>query len=90
MISYYDIYHLVHLINIRRYQQIEYYRIRPDAGDAWLIAYPDESIHSPNVQEWDETHMYYFKEYYNLSQDLHLIFYYLDEYNAETIFAPQG
>ena len=89
MISYYDIYHLVHLINIRRYQQIEYYRLRPDAGDAWLIAYPDESIHSPNVQEWDETHMYYFKEYYNLSQDLHLIFYYLDEYNAETIFAPQ-
>ena len=90
MVSYYDIYHTVHLINIRRYQQVEYYRLRPDAGDAWLIAYPDESIHSPNVQEWDDTHMYYFKEYYNLSQDLHLIFYYLDEYNAETIFAPQG
>ena len=89
MVSYYDIYHTVHLINIRRYSQIEYYRLRPDAGDAWLLAYPDESIHSPNVQEWDDTHMYYFKEYYSLSQDLHLIFYYLDEYNAETIFAPQ-
>ena len=89
MISYYDIYHTVHLINIKRYSQVEYYRQRPDAGDAWLMAYPDESIHSPNVQEWDDTHMYYFKEYYNLSQDLHLIFYYLDEYNAETIFASQ-
>ena len=89
MASYYDIYHTVHLINIKRYAEIEYYRLRPDAGDAWLVAYPDESIHSPNVQEWDDTHMYYFKEYYSLSQDLHLIFYYLDEYNAETIFAAQ-
>lgn len=87
MYSYYEIYHLVHLINIRRNQQIEYYRVRPDAGDAWLLAYPDESIHSPNVVEWDDTHMYYFKEYYYLSQDLHLVFYYLDDYNAETIFA---
>ena len=88
MLGYYDIYHMVHLINIRRNQQIEYYRLRPDAGDAWLLAYPDESIHSANVQEGDDTHMYYFKEYYYLSQDLHLVFYYLDEYNAETIFAP--
>ncbi len=90
MARYYDIYHMVHLINIRRNQEIEYYRLRPDAGDAWLIAYPDESIHSANVQEGDDTHMYYFKEYYYLSQDLHLVFYYLDEYNASTIFAPKG
>ena len=86
MYSYYDIYHLVHLINIRRNQQIEYYRVRPDAGEAWILAYPDESIHSPNVQEGDETHMYYFKEYYYLNQDLHLVFYYLKDYNAGTIF----
>ena len=86
MLSYYRIYHLVHLINIRRNQQIEYYRVRPDAGDAWILAYPDESIHSPNVQEGDDTHMYYFKEYYYLNQDLHLVFYYLKDYNAETIF----
>jgi hypothetical protein len=86
MYGYYEIYHLVHLINIRRYQQVEYYRLRPDAGDAWLLAYPDETIHSANVQEGDETHMYYFKEYYGLNQDLHLVFYYLKEYNAETIF----
>ena len=89
MISYYDIYHMVHLINIRRYQEIEYYRARPDAGDAWLIAYPDESIHSANVQEGDDTHMYYFKEYYYLNQDLHLVFYYLKDYTAEAIFAPK-
>ena len=86
MYSYYDIYHLVHLINIRRNQQIEYYRVRPDAGEAWILAYPDESIHSPNVQEGDDTHMYYFKEYYYLNQDLHLVFYYLKDYNAGTIF----
>jgi len=86
MIGLYDIYHMVHLINVKRYSEIEYYRLRPDAGDAWLLAYPDESIHSANVQEGDDTHMYYFKEYYHLNQDLHLVFYYLKEYNAKTIF----
>ena len=86
MAGLYEIYHMVHLINVKRYSEIEYYRVRPDAGDAWLMAYPDESIHSANVQEGDDTHMYYFKEYYDLNQDLHLIFYYLEDYNAKTIF----
>ncbi|MBR2761780.1 MAG: hypothetical protein IKD66_11505 [Solobacterium sp.] len=86
MAGLYEIYHMVHLINVKRYSEIEYYRVRPDAGDAWLLAYPDESIHSANVQEGDDTHMYYFKEYYDLNQDLHLIFYYLEDYNATTIF----
>ncbi len=83
--SYYELYHMVHLVTIKRDSQIEYYRLRPDAGDAWILAYPDESIHSPNVQEGDIVHSDAFKEYYYLDESLHLIFYYLQDYNAEAI-----
>ncbi|MCR5230036.1 MAG: DUF6056 family protein [Solobacterium sp.] len=83
--AYYDMYHMVHLITIKRDSQIEYYRLRPDAGDAWILAYPDESIHSPNVQEGDTVHSDAFKEYYYLDESLHLVFYYLQDYTAEAI-----
>ncbi|MDY3233889.1 MAG: DUF6056 family protein [Erysipelotrichaceae bacterium] len=86
-LSYYQLYHMVHSITIKRNQEIAYYQTHPDAGEAWLIAYPDESIHSPNVLQGDETHDRFFKEYYYLNQDLELKFYYLKEYTAEQIFA---
>ena len=78
---------MVHSITIKRNQEIAYYQTHPDAGEAWLIAYPDESIHSPNVLQGDETHDRFFKEYYYLNQDLELKFYYLKEYTAGQIFA---
>ncbi|MGN1389101.1 MAG: DUF6056 family protein [Bulleidia sp.] len=86
-LSYYQLYHMVHNITIRRNQEIAYYQTHPDAGEAWLIAYPDESIHSPNVLAGDETHDRFFKEYYYLNENLELKFYYLKEYTAENIFA---
>lgn len=84
-LQYYNLYHMVHLITIKRDAQIQYYQDRPDAGDAWILAYPDDSIHSPNVLEGDTTHDYYFKEFYYLNQDLTLHFYYLEDYTAEAI-----
>ena len=86
-LSYYQLYHMVHNITIKRNQEIAYYQTHPDAGEAWLIAYPDESIHSPNVLAGDETHDRFFKEYYYLNETLELKFYYLKEYTAENIFA---
>ena len=86
-LSYYQLYHMVHNITIKRNQEIAYYQTHPDAGEAWLIAYPDESIHSPNVLSGDETHDRFFKEYYYLNKDLELKLYYLTEYTAENIFA---
>lgn len=79
-LSYYRIYHTVHQITQIRNSEIQYYQVNPEAGDAWIIAYPDNMIHSPNVLEGDETHDYYFKEYYYLNQKLHLVFYYADEF----------
>lgn len=84
-LGYYHLYHTVHLITIRRNAEIQYYQVNPEAGDAWLVAYPDNMIHSPNVLEGDAIHDYYFKEYYYLSQDLHLVFYYLDDYTDGNI-----
>ncbi|MEE3486938.1 MAG: DUF6056 family protein [Bulleidia sp.] len=84
-LNYYHLYHTVHLITIRRNAEIQYYQVNPEAGDAWIVAYPDDMIHSPNVLEGDSTHDYYFKEYYYLNQDLHLVFYYLDDYTDGNI-----
>lgn len=84
-LNYYHLYHTVHLITIRRNAEIQYYQVNPEAGDAWIVAYPDDMIHSPNVLEGDTIHDYYFKEYYYLNQDLRLVFYYLDDYTDGNI-----
>lgn len=87
-IHWYRIYHTVHLVNIVRQAQVEYYQKRPDAGDAWFLAYPRESIHSANIDyEEDVDHIRGFKEYFYLNQDLNLKFYYIDEYTPSAIAA---
>lgn len=87
-LHWYRIYHTVHLVNIVRQAQVEYYQKRPDAGDAWFLAYPKKSIHSANIDyEEDVDHIRGFQDYFYLSHDLNLKFYYIDEYTAEAIFA---
>ena len=87
-IHWYRIYHTVHLVNIVRQAQVEYYQKRPDAGDAWFLAYPKKSIHSANIDyEEDVDHIRGFQDYFYLSHDLNLKFYYIDEYTAEAIAA---
>ncbi|MBR3342946.1 MAG: hypothetical protein IKG34_01990 [Solobacterium sp.] len=82
------IYYQVHLINIVRIAQVRYYQKRPDAGEAWFLAYPLGTIHSANIDyEEDVDHIWGFKEYYYLNQDLHLNFYYLDNYDRQSIMA---
>lgn len=82
------IYYQVHLINIVRIAQVRYYQKRPDAGEAWFLAYPLGTIHSANIDyEEDVDHIWGFKEYYYLNQDMHLNFYYLDEYDRQSIMA---
>ena len=85
-VHWYRIYYSVHLVNIVRQSQVEYYRKRPDAGEAWFLAYPRGSVHSANIDsEDDREHIKGFKDYYYLSQDLHLNFYYLDSYDRESV-----
>ncbi len=85
VLKYYHLYSRVHMITVKRSSEIAYYHANPGETDAWMIAYPDEMIQSPNVLEGDETHDYYFKEYYGLDHDIILHFYYLDDYSEEAL-----
>ena len=85
VMKYYHLYSRVHMITVKRNSEIDYYHANRDEADAWMIAYPDEMIQSPNVVEGDETHDYYFKEYYGLDHDILLHFYYLEDYSEESL-----
>lgn len=85
-IKYIQLYQLVHKITIKRESEIAYYVVRPDIEEAYIIGYPDESIHSGNAEPNDTYHMQTFKEYYYLNEDMTVRFYYLKEYTDETIF----
>ncbi|MBQ6452217.1 MAG: hypothetical protein IJJ29_09880 [Solobacterium sp.] len=83
--GYYDMYHLVHLIEIKRNSQLAWYQVRPDAKDVYILGYPIDWIHSADVVEGDTYHEEYFKKYYYLAEDVTLRFYYLPEYTEEAI-----
>ena len=85
VLDYIRLYHTIHLVNNKREAQIEYYINHPEEKDMWFIAFPRERVHSGNIEEGDETHFYYFKEYYGLNQDNQVHFYYLDTYTKEEI-----
>ncbi|MBP3891861.1 MAG: hypothetical protein J6D29_06790 [Solobacterium sp.] len=84
--SYYRLYQMVHNVDTRRQAQIEYYRVRPDDKEAYILGYPALSVHSADVLEGDTFHEEVFKEYYYLAKDVNLHFYYLDNYTKEEIF----
>ena len=69
-------YELVARVHVIRLGEIIYYQNNPDVKEAWLIRYPIFSIHSGDIEQDDPYHMEVFKEYYELNQDVELIFYY--------------
>ena len=79
------VYRMVRDVNAVRYHQTEYYRIRPDAEEAWFLAYPDYSIHSPNIEETDTVHIEAFRRYYWLGENTRIRFYYLDDYSHQRL-----
>lgn len=69
-------YELVARVHEIRLGELTYYRDNPEVKEAWLIRYPIFSIHSGDIEQDDPYHMEVFKEYYELNQDVELIFYY--------------
>lgn len=84
-LSYQQLYHTIHLVDVKRQSQIEYYRVRPDTKEAYILGYPDQSVHSADVLPGDTYHDETFKEYYYLNPEMEIKFYYLEEYTDEEI-----
>ena len=85
VLRYTQLYRMINRINLKRMSQIQYYADRPDITDLWIMGYPENSVHSADVVEGDDFHDAVFKEYYFLNPESTLHFYYLKEYDAESI-----
>lgn len=84
-VRYVRMYRLIHLIDIRRQAQLAYYSDHPEDTDAYVMAYPVDWVHSADVVEGDEYHLEFFRYYYELSDEIDIHFYYLEDYTAENI-----
>ncbi|MGP1377285.1 MAG: DUF6056 family protein, partial [Bulleidia sp.] len=86
---YFQIYHTVHQISLKRDSEIAYYKANPEEKEAWFIGYPDDLIHSPDVLPDDQRHADAFRWYYGLADDVDLHFYYLLTYDAGSIWGER-
>lgn len=82
-------YQLVNRVNRLRVSEIQYYQDNPDSTEAWLIRFPIYTIHSADIEEWDEYHMEVFKKYYNLNMDMK-IYFYAPESSYEEFLSQKG
>lgn len=87
---YFEIYHMVHQISLKRDAEIAYYKTHPEEKEAWFIRYPDELVHSPDVLDEDVRHADAFRWYYGLADDLELHFYSLQSYDADSIWGKHS
>lgn len=83
--GYLKLYRTVSKVTAKRMEQIDYYRTFPEIEEGWFIAYPDQSIHSGNIDAEDTYHLDTFREYYHLNPNLKLNFYWLEDYSDEAI-----
>lgn len=79
------VYRIVRDVSAVRYSQTEYYRIRPDAEEAWFLAYPDHTVHSADIEESDTVHIEAFRTFYWIGEKTRIRFYYLDDYSHERL-----
>lgn len=86
---YFQIYHTVRQIALKRDSEIAYYKANPEEKEAWFIGYPDDLIHSPDVLPDDQRHADAFRWYYGLADDVDLHFYYLPTYDAGSIWGER-
>lgn len=74
-LNYVEKYRFVQDVTILRQSQIDYYIDHPEIKEAWLVRYPSYTIHSGDVEEWDDYHMDVFKRYYKMNPEVRLVFY---------------
>lgn len=74
-LNYYEKYKFIQTVTQLRKSQIDYYVDHPEIKEAWLVRYPSYSIHSGDIEEWDEYHMDVFRRYFGISPDVRLVFY---------------
>jgi len=70
---------LVHQVQQDRLSKIAYYVDHPEVKDVWLPRMPIFTVHSADIEPEDTYHMDVFKQYYGLSSDCTIHFYWEEQ-----------
>lgn len=84
-IHYIAMYRVVHEVDFIRQQQISYYQDHPEEETIHILGFPNDVVHSAFIPPSDTYHIDTFKSYYQLNEEAHLEFYYLDTYTLESV-----
>ena len=76
---YKNLYNEIEYAQEKRLVKINYYQEHPEDEDVWIERFPENALHSIDIEKGDTYHFEVFKEYYNLPQDANNIFFYFDK-----------
>lgn len=76
---FYNLYRNISIAQNERIEVIRYYQEHPEDEDVWIKRFPENSLHSIDIEEGDNYHFEVFKEYFNLPQNANNIVFYFDK-----------
>lgn len=76
---YKNLYDSIKYAQEQRLVEINYYKEHPEDEEVWIKRFPENALHSVDVEEGDDYHFDVFKQYYNLPQSSSNIVFYFDK-----------
>ena len=77
--DYMFVYDLASEAEKNRLVEIKYYQEHPEDEDVWIKRYPENTVHSADIEPDDIFHLQTFKSFYNLPQKAENITFYFDK-----------
>ena len=76
---YKELYDSIEYAQEQRLIEIKYYIEHPEDEEVWIKRFPENALHSIDIEEGDDYHFRTFKKYYNLPQNAENIVFYFDK-----------
>lgn len=76
---YKNLYNDIEYAQQKRLVKIKYYQEHPEDKEVWIERFPENALHSIDIEKGDDYHFEVFKEYYNLPQNANNIVFYFDK-----------
>lgn len=76
---YKNLYDEIEYAQEQRLVEIKYYQEHPEDEEVWIKRFPENALHSIDIEEGDTYHFDVFKKYYDLPQSADNIVFYFDK-----------
>lgn len=76
---YKNLYDLIEYSQEQRLVEIKYYQEHPEDEEVWIKRFPENALHSIDIEKGDDYHFNVFKKYFNLPQDANNIVFFFDK-----------